>query len=379
MGKEQVMKEEKITNSQYMFLIVGYLQGCVLILSFMDSTAKQDAWIIIVLSALIAVPIVLAFAYLAKWFPDKNFFGICRLVYGRVAGKIITGLYILFFLIVLSFNIRDLADFYTNFIMPETPGILFMIIFMLVAAYALKKGMASVAKVSLYACVYTFIAIALIFLLLIRNMDFSNFLPMFELPADVFIRATSHFVMVPFCELVFFLMMMPVVKSKEKLGRYTIWAVMIGTVSFIATTIRNTAVLGPSSSTVDFSSYQSVRLINIGEFFTRVELLTALGLTITLFIKVCVLFYASVKGISQFTGMESYTPLLLPVGAIAVILARITYDSTISHFEFALQYNVPLFAPFYAFLPLLTLLVARLRRLNPNKRKINLTECKGKV
>jgi spore germination protein KB len=151
----------------------------------MDSLAKQDAWIVLITATVLCMPFILSYVFLAKRFPGMTLIEIFKEVYGRIACKFVSGMYILFFILIFCFNLRDLSDFYTEFIMPETPGMMFIIVFILVAAYALKKGIQIVAKLSFIGCALTFAAVVFTFLLLLGKMDFRNFLPVFEIPAKL--------------------------------------------------------------------------------------------------------------------------------------------------------------------------------------------------
>lgn len=355
-------KQTKLNSLLYIYLIVGFLMGSVLILSFMDSIAKQDAWFIIITAFILCIPFILSYSTLSKWHPGKNLIEICDLVYGRFIGKFVSMLYILYFTMLFTFNLRDLADFYTGFIMPETPKLVFLLVFILISAYAVKKGITSIARVSIFAVCFAGISIIFTFILLLSKMDFTNFLPILELSPITYFKATSHFMIVPFCELAVFLMVMPALDGTQKINKQTTVGLCIAALIMLTISIQNTAVLGISTSTHDMASYQAVRLIDLGEFFTRVELLVGMGFTMVLFIKISVIYFATVKSISQLFKMQDHAPLILPVGGIMIILALITYDSTVSHYEFALKYNVYLIALFEFILPPLSLLIAKIRR-----------------
>lgn len=359
---------EKIAPSQLMFLMTGFVLGSVLLLSFMDNLAKQDSWIAIITAFTACIPFVLSIALLAKKFPGKTFSDILCIIYGKVVGTVIFVLYIGIFFILLSFNMRDLADFYIGFIMPEMPMPVLLIIIVLVCGYAVYKGILSISKVGLISLAYSIFTIITTFMLLIKDMDFKNFLPVFEVPLGTFVQSTHVLTALPFCEVFVFLMVMPSLNSYKKIGKYALGGVGFAALAFLVITVRNTAVLGPSSVLYAGNSYQAARMINIGEFLTRVELLTAVGITVSLFTKLSVLFYASVKSVSQLFHMQSASPLILPLGGLAIILALIAFDSTIVHSYVGMRYHA-FFTLLFAFVfPPLSLLVCAVRGL-PKKEE----------
>lgn len=353
----------KLSPTQLMFLISGFILGSVLLLSFEDNALKQDSWLGIIAAFAACTPFILAIATLARKFPGMNFIDILGAIYGRILGKAIFTLYIGIFFILLSFNMRDLADFYIGFIMPETPMPAILIIAMLVGAYAVHKGIASIAKIGFLSVVYSFCTVLITFLLLIKDMDFTNFLPVFDVPFNAFVQGTHILTALPFGEVFVFLMVLPSMRSEKRPARYVYAGVGITALTFLTITVRNTAVLGPSSAIYAGNSYQAARMINIGEFLTRVELLTAIGITITLFTKISVLLYATVTGVSQALKLRSQSSLILPLGALAVVLALIAFNSTVVHDYVAGRYHA-FFTLLFAFIiPPLSLLVAAIRGL----------------
>lgn len=359
------MNEEKaqITPSQLMFLVAGFIIGSVLLLSFMDNLVKQDSWLVIIAAFIACIPFVLSMAMLAKKFPNMNLIDIMKTIYGRFLGSIFFFLYVGYFFVILSFNLRDLANFYIGFIMPEMPLEVLLVVIMLVSAYAVYKGLQSIAKVGFFSLVSSVSIIVITVLLLIKDMDFKNFLPILEVPKSGFIQGTHIFTAIPFCEVVIFFMVMPSVTNSRKTVRRLMGGVAIAALSLLVITVRNTAVLGPSSSIYAGNSYQAARMINIGEFLTRVELLTAIGITFALFIKITVIYYATVQGVTQLLRLRSPSTLILPIGFSVVLLAIIGIESTFIHTETAMRYQAFFPLLFSFILPPLSLVVAAIRGL----------------
>jgi len=157
-------------------------------------------------------------------------------------------------------------------------------------------------------------------------------------------------------------MVTPLVKDKTKISRNTVKGMAIITFVFLIIALRNTAVLGPSNNVYAQSAYQTVRNINIGKFFTRVELLIALVITTALFIKISVLYYASVKSISRLFNLNSYKLLIIPIGAIVIVLGSVVFGSSISHNDWGEYYSIAFGIPLSVIIPLLTLLIAKIRK-----------------
>lgn len=359
------MEEEKIDikPNQYMFLVAGFVHGSHLLMAFMDNLAGHDFWIVVISGFVFSIPLVLSFIYLAKKFPNLDLTQILEKVYGKILGKIITLLYVLFFILILSFNLNDLASFYTGLVMQDMPRIVFIVVFVILCGYAVKMGIDGIAKVSILTIIFGIFTPVITSLLLIGDMDFSNLMPVLEISGKDYIKTIGIFIVVPFGEIITLLMVTPNVKKKRNLSGYTVKGMAIVTSIFLIIALRNIVVLGSSNSIYAQSAYQTVRIVNIGKFFTRVEVLIALVITSALFIKISVIYYATVKSVSRLFNLTSYKILIIPIGSIAIILGSVVFGSTTSHNDWGEFYATAFGIPFSVIIPLLTLFTAKIRKL----------------
>ena len=252
----------------------------------------------------VATPFWLICAHLSKRFPGKSLIQMNDIIFGRVIGKIVSLIFIAFFFMVLTFNIADVSGFYSGYVVPDAPQMIFVVIFTLVCAFAVHKGMAVVAKIGLLTAVFTIAAVIFTALMLIDKMDFSNFLPMFDKPLLKYVQATQITVEIPFLEVVALLMVTPMVKDNRKMSRAWVLGGGIAALMFLVIVVRDTAVLGGAAMVLGDNSFEAIRLINIGEFFTRIELLIALNYTALLFIKISTIYYFVVNAIAQFCTLS---------------------------------------------------------------------------
>ncbi len=359
--KYMSIEKGKISDLQLLFLIITFIQGSVLLTSFLDPVTKHDTWLVIISGFLISMPFVLVYIALAQMFPGKNLVEINDMIYGSYLGKLLSIIYFCFFLLLFASNLRIVSDFYNGFIMADTPVLLFLIVFTLVCAYGVRNGIETIARISFALWLVSFLILAITIILLMNDMKLSNFLPVFEIPLTAFLQGTHITLTIPFCEILVFLMVIPSLNNMKHVRKYTLMGLTLGAFLLLATSVRNTAVLGILTTIQSSSSYQVARLIDIGIVFTRVEVLISIGITLLLFMKISLLYYAAVLNISQIMRLRSYYPLILPIGIIAVCLALIMFNSTIDQ-GFEATYYYPIYAtPFELIIPLLSLLIAKIR------------------
>jgi spore germination protein KB len=354
---------KKIAPWQVSVLLAGFILGSSLLTSFMDVYAKHDAWLVILSAYAVSVPFIACFGLLCKRFPGKNLIQILECVYGPIVGKVIAALYIFVFMYLLSLNTLDVADFYHGYIMPEVPRLVFLALPALVAAYAVHQGIEAIARLSLFALITTFTIIVGTILLLLGDLDLTNFLPVAEVPPDVFVQSTHIFATISFGEVMVFMMIIPSASSLKKAGKSTVAGLSLAALGLLLISLRNTAALGPSAGIINNATYDTARLIDIGEVLTRIEFFLALGITFTLFIKICVLYYATVHSIAQLCRLHSARSIILPVGMLAVALTLGLFDSIIEHHLAGALYQPFFLLTFEAIIPPVSLLVARVRKL----------------
>jgi spore germination protein (amino acid permease) len=363
------IEKGKITGTQLMFLTAGFIQGSILLLSYITNISEGQTWIVLLTAMVLVAPFIYTYISLARKFPGMNLIQINDLVYGRFLGKAVSIYFIFFYFMTLSFNIRDIGTFYTNYLMPDTPMSFFLIIFCAILAYAVAKGIEVLARVAyLFVLTMVFVAVSTT-LLLIDKMDFSHLLPILEISPIKFLHATHIISSIPFGEMIVFLMIFASLNKNDHIIKNTYSGVIIGTFSFLIIAIRNTAVLGNTQTIWTSTSFQSARLIDIGTVLTRLDFLIAIGQTIVMFLKSSLFFYALVTALSQILGLKSYLPLILPVAGIEAIVAATVFQSAVEQTIISINAGIIYSIPLMYIIPVISLLTAKIRGLPRHEKE----------
>lgn len=362
-----VSQSQKLKRSQYVLLFAGFIHGSHLLFGGTESQLSQDFCLILIIAFLLSIPQLLVYTTLIKKYPDSSLVQILEKVFGKILGKAMATLYFLYFLCLISFNLSDISVYFVGLVMQDMPQAVIIVVIALTCAYAVKKGMGSLAKICELSIAFGIFTPVITFLLLLGNMDFSNFRPVLEMPLSSYVHPLGLLVLVPFGEAVVILMMGPYINEKKKLGMYTIGGLSIVLMIFLIIGLRNTAVLGSITKVYPYPSFHTVRVVDIADFLTRIELLIALVVSIASFVKISVLYYASVKSISQILHVGSYSSLILPIGSIAVAFALVVFESPAAHAKWIKNYAILFSVPFTIVIPLLALIVSLLRNKSQNE------------
>lgn len=355
--------KEQISARQLMFSIACFVQGSSLVTSYVTTTAKQETWIIIIAGYIASLPILGMYAALAHAFPGKSIIEINISVFGNVFGRLFSLLYVFFFFSLACLNTRDVGEFMNGYIMPNTPIIVFFIMFIFICAWAVRCGTETMTRYSVLFVIVAFIVTITTSILLIKDMKNSNFLPIFSLPISKYIQGTHVVIEIPFCEVITFFMLFPDVKETKKITKSLFGGVTIGAVTLLLSTLRNTAVLGPLIPILSSPTFETIRFIDIEHTLTRMELLYAAALIMLLFFKVTIVYFATVKGLAQIFNLHSYRVLVPTLGVLIIIFAFSIFDSAAEHAYWGTNVAAVYATLFEVILPIITLLTMAYKKL----------------
>ncbi len=322
----------KISGSKLMFTIAFFLQSSTLLTAFIAGVAFQDSWISVVLGSILALPIIYTFRTLMVKFPGKNLVQMLEDTFGKVLGRIITFGYVWFFLNLTSLNVSDLTAFAKISVMTETPNIVLSLMSLLVVAMAVRGGARVITRYSAFFTFIQFIIVGLSVILLLNQVNFGNFLPMFEQPALKYIQTSHIITTIPIGELVVILMFGPNVKmSGKQATKCWFYGVGMGIAVFLVVMLRDIAILGNTLQLFTLPGLVSLRMVNAGPAIARVEILFVVALIMLIFFKVCILCYTTVMTICQTLRIKHFKHIVLPVTLLMLFYIQTIYPNNVAH------------------------------------------------
>ncbi|QVK18391.1 endospore germination permease [Mycoplasmatota bacterium] len=358
-----MLDKVKISSFQLSVLIIGFTLGSSTIFNpaFM---AGSDAWMVIVLSLLSGIVLIAIFSYISILNPGKTLIGILTDVFGKIIGKFIAGLYIWYFIHLLSLVIRNFMEFISATIYYETPMLFISSILVLVCAYKIKKGLEVMARVAELLIPIIIMIIFLLLITLISKYDVSYFFPVLDKGLKPVLKASFLMMTFPYGELVAFLMIFPHLNKQKNVFKIASISVILAGLLLLVVTLRTLLVLGPMMvSRIIYPSFISVKFVPE----IHIEVLSAINLLIGGATKGCVLFYSIVMGIAQILKLDDYKPFVLPISTILVGLSLWLYESFYEQLSWA-EEIYPFYAlPFQIIIPIYVLIISYKR----NKKNLN--------
>lgn len=177
-----MLEDGKISGRQAAFLIISTIlpTSIMLLPGIIYQEAAQDSWISVILVTFFGMAAGLVIAALGMRFPDKTIVQYAGLLTGRVLGKAIGLLYILFFIYINTFIIRQFGELLVTMFMPETPLLVFLIGLMMASAYSIRCGLEVLARANEIVLPVTLGLLLLIVLLVLPEMQAQKLTPVLE-------------------------------------------------------------------------------------------------------------------------------------------------------------------------------------------------------
>jgi spore germination protein KB len=354
------MHKETITIRQAVCILIMFIFGSSVIMG-VSSEAAQDSWISLLLAAVFATPVILVYARISRLYPEKDLFEIIESALGKIAGKIVVVLMVWYAIHLGALVLRNFSEFIQIETMPETPQLPIMIAMILVVVYMAKSGIETMGRWSIFMLSVVVFVVVITVLFSLNKIDFMNILPVMEHDIGTIAKGSFQLFTFPYAETVLFLGAANAIKKSDSPYKVYLHAILIGTVILLAVILRNTLLLGSAMIDAEyFSSYVAVRIIEVGEFFQRIEGSIAMNFILAGIIKIAVCMMAASKGTARLFGIEDYRRLVFPVGLLIVALCAVVYRNVMEMFDFLKVYQYYAL-PFQIAIPLTVWIAAEIR------------------
>ncbi|MGE7909399.1 endospore germination permease [Lysinibacillus xylanilyticus] len=373
------MEKEIISSRQFMIITLLFSIGTAILFLPASVTieAKQDAWIAAIIGVVLSLPLIKLFVAFGNRTPTLTFVEANEKILGRFFGKFTSIGFILICLLSAGELLYFIGLFMRTEIMPETPTIAFAFLFSIIIIYAAFLGIEVFAR-SAEILFPIFMLIFIFFVICISpSIKIENLQPIMETPKKSIFFSMIRFISLFSFPLAVLLTIFPsavnVQKSAQK-GFYI--GSIIGGIVLVTIITLCILVLGPeNTASRTFPSYSLAKRISIGNFLQRIEVILATMWIISIYIRTFMYFYAAVIGIGQLFKIKNHRPLIFPLGMIILGLSQIVHPNII-HSDIYNRDTWPIFSfVFMVFLPLVLLIVAKIRKINGNQGNNTKSNC----
>lgn len=358
------LEKGKISSSQLKYLIAGYLQGALFVTTYIFTESPRSQWLFVLVSFVIFIPFFLMHVKLSNIFPNDNLFQINDKVLGKYIGKAVSFIYFVLFIFLTALNIKFPIIFLKDAFMTDTPLMAFAIAYILLCAFAVKGGIETIARVSIFTVLISLAAAILYFVVLINEIQFKHFLPVINFTPEFIWTNLNAYLCIYMGEIFSFLMILPYVSDKAAIKKNYFFGMALGDLTLLIGVILVTGVMGSVATISSWPIIETTRLIEIQNIAARIEFIFMGVIIVTSFMKSSILYYISLMSAGQLFKLNSYSDFIIPVGLVILGLTMPITENMVT-ITTAGRDTWPFLAYFIQFmLPLFTLLTALLKGFN---------------
>lgn len=184
-------KISKITTKQLVFLANGSTVGMVWIYlpRSLCAQAHQNAWLAVLISALYPIVSWILIDRALRHYPEYNFVNLSWHLFGKVLGSILLAVVILYYILVAGLIMASVARLVQVYALPQTPLKVIIAVLFFCTIFVAIKGIQVTAwfdEISLYLI----LLLMLVYCLPLQIGDYTNLLPVGDIPLKDMGRAT---------------------------------------------------------------------------------------------------------------------------------------------------------------------------------------------
>ncbi|UQZ32708.1 spore gernimation protein [Paenibacillus sp. PK3_47] len=299
--------------------------------SIITAVAKQDAWLSIPVSLGFHLLLIPLYTSVARQMKGNSFVNYLRYLFGPLGGMVITAVFILLFpFLEFIMTLRNLGDFVTTSIMPETPYEAIYVLMLVAVYFAIRSGPVVIGRC---AEILFFILLALylfVRLTLLPDTEINNVLPVLEYGMKPVVLASFNFFAFPFLEAILYLFFVQHIPEPKKWRKTVLYSALISGGMYFLMVLQIIAVMSEGVVTnLTYPTYFIDRTISIGEFLQRFEIAVAVFWFVTIFFRLSLLLYVSAQGLADIFRLRRANALLIPLMLIAIAMAHTIWPNTI--------------------------------------------------
>ncbi|MBJ6361460.1 endospore germination permease [Paenibacillus sp. GCM10012307] len=351
----------KLSSTQLglIFLISIMTTGIMAAPSPVYAIAGRDFWLALLLGSLPAYGMIFVVHRLHRQYPNMTFIEYVTQVYGKVIGKIIGVLFLLYILHMTGIAVRQFCEFMTVGFFTRTPLTVIAGVIIFTSSWAVRGGVETIGRFAQIFAPAILILMLLVIVPLTPDFNLKELFPVMEHgllpPIKGSILLQQWFLIYSLTS--FFL---PYVSDSNKSQRASMLSLTFLVFVMIIGHMSTVLLLGEVTGLSNFSFTNLSRYIKVTSFFEHLQSLVMTIWVISLFIRLNTTYYIVAIGTAQLLALSDYRLLVMPIGLLILIFTFWSIPS-ITDYISALPFNTFYFMTVLGMLPLLTWFVSCLR------------------
>jgi spore germination protein KB len=354
--------KEVISNRQGISMIILIMLSESFVINPITN-ANSDIWIIILIAIGITCILSVIYCRILVRYPGKNLYEILIAVFGKIIGKVISILYIIYCFYVGTLVLTTFILF-TNIVgLINTPKLILSIGVILLVITGLKCGLEVLGRWSEFFVRIIYPIVLITIPLMLTMVEVFNLTPVLADGIQPIAKGTLEMITFPLAEIFTFILVLNTksIRNSKSIYKLFIIGLLLGGFILFCTHVSAYLCLGQFAySTSYFPIYRAVSRINIRDILQRIEAIIAIIFMIGGFIKITIYLLAGCKGIESLFNLKDYKFLVTPISLIVLIASITTVSSIMELVEHQLFYTY-ISVLMQLIIPIITLIVVEIR------------------
>ena len=365
-----MLENGKISSYQLALMIYPtiFATAILTVPAISHSYAGRDMWISPILGSLNGFFTAYILYQLHKIFPNETIFEYSKHIIGKFPSKVLTCLYVFFFLYMSGFLLREYADFIIITLLPDTPRVVIMGSLVLVSSFAISGGLAVLGRASSLFIPVFIIPIPIIMFILFQDFDTTQIFPILENGLKPPLLGAA----VPqawFSEVFIISVLLPFLRDRKQGMKWITISLIAIMLSLICVYLITLFLFGDLTSFYTYPVFKAIRYISFMDFFEHLEAAIIPGWMLGAYIKLTVFFYILVLGAAQCLNLSSYKSLILPFGFLVTLFGLWEFYNLQAQTEFTRTVFPYLLPITLTLIPALLLVMAKIKIRKQQKKE----------
>ena len=187
-------KAEFISDKDIMFAVASNIISVTILFLpryIAENTVSADGWLTILFGGIIAIIFAWLLAKIVSSFPNQSFLSFSSYLVSKPVAIILSILFILQYIIISSFQIREIATLSHEYLFDRTPLEVVCLAFLLVIIYAVSGSRAAIFRLNILFFPFVIGGLLLLIFFPLGAMKLENLLPIFETDLKGIVQGTT--------------------------------------------------------------------------------------------------------------------------------------------------------------------------------------------
>ncbi|AKL93990.1 spore germination protein KB [Clostridium aceticum] len=370
MMKTENGEKEFISFRQLFWLTVAQLGGASIIYLPGMIEAGRDVWISNIIASIVGYIVIFSHYLPLSLCPGSSMTKALNTYWGRLLGGLINLYYIFFFFFLCCLIISDVF-YFGKITMPETPGYIFIVFFLVPAVYGVKLGLEVVVRLIEFLVPILVIIYCILLLLVLPKLDLQRIFPIMAEGIKPVLAGAIPNMNFPYAQILPVAFYYKHTKANSQGQRnflnYTFMAIVLSTVLLTFRALSaSTAFEEATLKTLTFPPFSLIRMIEVGNVLERLDPLLLAVFYGTTYFKFILTYYIICEIISDYFQVGQPSDFAWPTA----IFIGVSMPFLVPRFDIIIETVVPYFLvslPLFLPIPLLLYITIRIKNRKSQK------------